>query len=238
MAIKTEKREGVYVDLDCLLDTRLGTVNLIDQQIAEDILLKNIYHSRDQDLFEGIDRELFKKKYSERDTETLSNSLLTNIVPLIKHLVSQLNEQAIQRPFHDGGKVIVNCFPYKLASEEISEIEKAITVWLGSTAPIVLINKPLDEITPKYCKENFALMFMYSYNDWMEVNANGFLEVQIPEISLFSPAIYFEKKPTEDEMKKLIKDSMHPLEAVEFAASPLISLVLVDVKYFSIISKN
>jgi hypothetical protein len=53
---------------------------------------------------------------------------------------------------------------------------------------------------------------------------------------MFSPAIYFKDElPSEAEMAKCKAEGVHPLKAVEAAASPLVELNLLDVKYFSAI---
>jgi hypothetical protein len=238
MAGADKKLEGIYVDLDALLDTRIGTVSLIDPTIASTILNSNNYHTRDEDIFEGIDTEVFKKKYKERDVETLSASILTNIVPLIRHLISGLTIQATARPFHDGGSVTVNYYPYNLTPEECQLMGKAMDVWLHGDAPITLISCPPEDLTPIYCKDNFVMMIKYEYAEWLEIQAVAFASTQIPDITLLSPAIYFGNKPPLDDLKAIAKESMHPIAAAEFLMSSVIGLALIDVKYFSVLSNE
>ncbi|EKD22610.1 MAG: hypothetical protein ACD_84C00038G0007 [uncultured bacterium] len=238
MSSKNEKREGIYVELDVLLDTRMGTLKRINSDLADKIALSETYHSREHDVFDGIDPTQFKEVYQNRDVLTLSMSLLTNAIPLIRHLISQLGEQAIARPFHDGGEVFLNYYPYQLSREDVDEIQKAMTIWMQGIAPVTLINIPPNNLTPSYCKENYSLMLMYEYASWIDMHAEEFAKVQIPDVTLFVPAIYFEKKPTEEELKGMVKESMHPMQAIEFLASTIIGLKLIDVMHFSILSKD
>ena len=133
---KSKKLDSILVSLDCLLDTRLATVSKINLDIANKLLDGDDYHTRDQDVFVGIDKEYFKEVYKNRDIETLKKSSLTNIVPLLRHLVSKLKEQSIVRPFHDGGNIVVNMYPYKLTIDEQDEICAAIAVWMQGLAPV------------------------------------------------------------------------------------------------------
>lgn len=237
MSIKNDpKLESVYVTLDALLDTRLGTVAKINQDIANKLAISDSYHKRDQDVFEGIDVSEYKRLYKDRDVETLALSIVTNVVTLIKKIVSGLAEQAIKRPFHNGGKVVVNYYPYKLSEEEQVEIGKAIAIWVKGTAPVELVNIPDSALTPEYCRDNFALMIMYDYAPWLDLHAESFKKVQIPNLTLFAPAIYFEKKPTDEELKRLVSESMHPFEGMTFLVSTIMDLQLLDAKVFSILS--
>ena len=235
---KSKKLDSILVSLDCLLDTRLATVSKINLDIANKLLDGDDYHTRDQDVFVGIDKEYFKEVYKNRDIETLKKSSLTNIVPLLRHLVSKLKEQSIVRPFHDGGNIVVNMYPYKLTIDEQDEICAAIAVWMQGLAPVSLVNLSPTDLNPIYCKNNYALMIMYDYEEWLEVNAKLFLKTQIPEITMFVPAIYFVNKPTKEELDKMLRESMHPMKAIKTLAMGIISLEIIDVVFFSVLNKK
>jgi len=235
---KTKNLSSILVSLDCILDTRLGTLAKIDPNKVDEILLTEDYHTRDTDVFEGIDNELYKKLYKSRDTNTLANSMITNIMPLLRHLVSKLNEQAVVRPYSDGAKIIVNLYPYKLKKEEQIEIGKAVASWMQGMAPVSLINMSPTQLSPYYCKNTFALMLMYDYEEWLEGNAELFYKTQMPEISMFVPAIYFNDKPSDVELAKMQNESMSPFQAMESLAKTIIDLTLIDVAFFSIFSEK
>ena len=228
----------LYVSLDSLIDTRLGTISKIDKDLVSKILLDGKYHTRDEDVFEGIDKEVYNDLYKKRDVLTLANSLLTNMMPLLRHLIGKLNEQAIVSPYHEGGKVVVNLYPYKLTKEEQNEMGNAITAWIHDLAPVSFINYSPTELTPIYCKNTFSLMVMYDYQDWLEGNSELFLSTQMPEITMFVPAIYFVNKPSEEELERITRESMSPLNAIQTLAKGIIDLMLIDVTYFSIVSKD
>jgi len=235
---KSKRLETIYIELDALLDTRLGTISQIDSNLASSVLLSGKYHTREDDVFEGVDVTEYKEMYSKRDTLTLANSLVTDAIFLLKHLVGVLTEQAIQRPYHEGCQIVVNYFPYNLDHAEREEIAKAVTAWVQSLAPVELVRIPPKDLTPDYCKKSYALMIAYEYEDWMNIHAEAFKQTRLPEVTMFVPALYFNKKPTPEELEKTIKTAAHPLRAIEMLASPLIGLRLIDVSNFSIVSNK
>lgn len=235
---KEKKLETILVSLDSLLDTRLSTVALINKDIANNLLLSDDYYTRDEDVFEGIDKDVYRKLYADRNIVTLQNSLLTNMVPLLRHLVGKLKEQSIVRPFHDGARLAINTHPYKLTIEEQNEIGKAIAVWMHGIAPVNIVNLNNSELTPIHCKNNYSLMVMYDYGEWLETNADLFLKTQIPDVSMFVPAIYFINKPSKEELDRMLRESMHPMKAIKTLAKGIISLELIDSVFYSVINKK
>lgn len=230
------KLENIYVNLDALLDTRLGTINKHSKELATAIIASGTYHQREIDDFVGFDRETFKAHYALRDIETLKNSVVTNVIYFLKNLVSELTEQAIQRPYHDGCRVIVNYFPYTLTNEEQAEFESVISTWLRNLVQVELINVPLKDLTPLHCKNNYSAMITYDYEEWLEMHTEAFKSVRLPDINMFAPAIYFNKKPTETELEELVRTSMHPMRAIEVLAAPIIGLRLLDASVFSVLT--
>ena len=228
----------ILISLDCLLDTRIGTVSKINKDIANKLINSETYHIRDQDLFDGIDKELFRKLYKERDEETLTLSLMTNMIPLLKHLVFNIKKQSIVMPFNSNGEIVINTYPYKLSIGVIETICKAMSVWMQGIAPITYVNYSPKELTPAFCKNNYALMIMYDYDEWLEVNSELFLRTQIPDITLFAPSLYFVNKPTKEELNKLNLKNINPLQAIETLAKGIVSLELIDISFFSIINEK
>lgn len=231
---QTGKQESIYAELDCLLDTRLGTIARIDPEAAK-TLLSNGWRTRMQDVYEGVDMVAFRELFANRDQYTLAHSFQTACLELLRDIALSLREQAVKRPYHDGGALTVNYWPYKLSPEEIAAYQANIFAALGRQAPVYLRSISPRDLTPKYIKSSFSLVVMYDYDAWLSMHKESFEKrIRIPEVSMFSPAIYFKDElPSETEMAKCKAEGVHPLKAVEAAASPLVELNLLDVKYFS-----
>lgn len=240
MTDSTDLRLGILVGLDELLDTRLGTIARLRQEAALSTL-ENGYHDRKQDSFQFVDMQQYRDLYTQRDSTTLSLSMCTGVIQLLRELAVTLTEQAIETPRHTGAKIVVNLHPYSenLTVEEKDEILKAVKVWLGGTMTEVILDSISPEsLTPELLKAmNVASMFMYHHDEWMEAQTRAFETTRVPEITLFGPALY-SITPTEEQLAKEIKEAAHPLVALEMLASPLVHLQLIPVKHFSILSAH
>lgn len=229
--------EAIYVELDALLDTRLSTIARLDDAAATRAL-KNGYHTRVDDHFEGIDVPAYRDLYQKRDIVTLAGSVATDMLKLLRHLVGVLAEQAIARPYHDGSKIVVNLYPYRLSKEEQEEIGRAVFVWMEGIAPVELVFITPNDLTPSHCKNAYSMMIVYEYENWMNLHAAAFEHTRLPQVTMFVPALYFGKTPTPAELEQAIKEAAHPMRALELLASSIIELKLIDIKYFSILSKD
>jgi hypothetical protein len=229
--------QAIYVTLDALLDTRLGTIARISEDAALEVL-KSGYHEREIDDFPQVDMAVYKDLYAKRDTLTLAHSRPTGMLASLSNLTSMLAEQAIVRPYHDGAKVVVNTYPYQLTDEETDNIGRAVAAWMQGWAPVELTHISPESLTPLHCKQHYAMMIVYDYEHWMNIHAEAFKTTILPQVLMLAPAIYFGRKPTDAELAREIKESTHPMIAIEMLASPLIQLRLFDVGFFSMISNK
>jgi len=234
----SDEKTTILVSMDSLLDTRLGTIARIDTNVVNKLLLDGEYHTRDIDEFSGVDMETYRELYKNRNVETLANSILTNMMSLLRTMVLKLQEQSETTPVQKKINIVVNLYPYELNGEERTAVGAAILTHLPDTVKIEFVSISPRELTPIYCKNNFTVMIMYNYEEWLEVNAELFLVTQIPEITLFIPAIYFVKKPTPNELEKMIKESVHPMKALKTLAMGIITLEIIDISFYSIINEK
>jgi hypothetical protein len=226
--------ESIYVELDCVLDTRLGTIARISDEAAL-MTLQNGYHDRRADIFEFVEMDAFKTLYAQRDGDTLSKSMCTGVVGLLRHLTGVLAEQAIERPFHSGGKVVLNTFPYNMTTEVQDEIGMAVSAWIHGLASVEVVSVHPESLTPAHCKRSYAVMVVYDYGYWLNLHAKAFESTRLPEVQMFGPALLNEDY-SDDQLEKITAEAAHPVRALEMLASPLISLKLIDARCFSVIS--
>lgn len=226
-----DKKQGIYIELDALLDTRLSTLYSLGEKVMLDVLDKN-YFSRRSDKFHNISKEIFDKAYKQRNKKTLQNAIVTKTIGYIKELVTTMNRQAMETPLHTGPKIIVNTYPYILTEEELKIIIAGIAASTSGTCDIEAIHKSPEEITPRYCNNNFAIMFIYDYAPWLEAQTERFKTNRCADITVVVPGIYFVREPTNEELFQAINNGMHPLKAIEYISSVFIGLKLHDIDLF------
>ncbi|MNU19599.1 hypothetical protein D3C71_78300 [compost metagenome] len=236
MSNSQDNRQNIYVELDVLLDTRLGTIARLSKDAAVKTLQSD-YHTRVVDSFDHVDMAEYKALYAQRDGDTLSMSMLSGAVPFLRDVTAALAEQASSRPYHNGGKLIVNTHPYTstLSPKELDDIGRAIAARMDGHAPVELVDISPESLTPYHCKHHFAMMMVYDFGAWMEMHSSAFRTTRLPEVTLYSPRIYHEI-PREEELQSVTKEIMHPVQAMEQLAAPIIALKLIDIKNFSVIT--
>ncbi len=230
------QKQKILIELDCLLDTRIGTIAMMGDELATQVL-NNGYHTREEDWFEGIDNDKFKELYARRDIETLKYSTITTFLPLLKHLCNLIYEEAISRPYHSGPEVYVNIYPYYMTGDTANYISSAIKHWVGSTADIHIVRTEPKDMVPRFCKE-YALIVMYNPTEWFNLHVPEMIRNHLRDITLYIPQIYQNKKPSEQELSKIENETINPFIALEIIMKTLIDVTLLDVSFFSIIDPN
>jgi hypothetical protein len=233
----SEGQVDIYISLDELLDTRAGTLHLIDPVVAEQIINAD-YQTRHSDTFDGIDRKQFKELYAARDGETLRVSCMSNAYKLVRKLAETAAIQLAERPYYKGCKIVVNCYPYEIAPEILEEMVQAMYVWFGTELPIQLVNYPLSELTPAKCKKEFGVIVMYNPQDWFNMHMAALARTPMPEVIMLSAKIHHVLNPSPEQMQQLINQGAAPFLAFEMMARPLVSLDLIEVENFSILNPD
>lgn len=233
----TKRGNAFYVPFDVLLDLRLGTLAIMDPDLAAKVVVDG-YHERDSDMFKGVDYQAYREAYRARDIETLKHSYLTNAPGLINHFVGITQYLEVEKPDAEPLRMEVNYWPFELTEELRTYYHEVICELFPQLETITLIYKHPKDLSIEYCKAVYRMMFVYEYAEWLESHAKELETIQAPEMMVYAPAIYHEKVPTAkelDEMRKQIPP-MHPFEATLFEVRPFVGLHLLDVRHFSLIS--
>lgn len=233
---------GIYVSLDVLLDTRLGTLaKLGGNELVIKTLMSN-YHTRQDDKFKDVDVTAYKRMYANRDVETLSLSTLTQVMPLVRQFTTSLMKQTLNRPFHEGVRIFVNIYPYQLDDEEQQELTQVLAELMAGFSKVdiplkmEIVSLSDEELTPEYCKTNFSLMLMYDYDNWLSVQQRAILKSPMPEVTLYAPRIYTVQTPTDEQLAELkTQFPWSPFEAIEKSISGGVTLELMPIELFSIL---
>lgn len=228
----------IYTDLDSILDTRVGAMLSVSSN--PNLLLKSLikggYLTRIQDNFKSfspivtLDSVAIRELQNKGDKKTLTGSIMTNIALMIRQLVN-VNEQRNETlPDVENLEVDINVNEYKLSSLERREMEQTLNEILK--CKVNLIKIPLDFLNLNYVKNEYDVMFMYYFNDWLNV-----IEEQLTNggnamgLNVIAPAIYFNGLPDETQLKEL--DGVNSFRATELIFSNVFKLDLIDAKNFS-----
>lgn len=201
----THQPLGIIVDLDALLDTRLGTlvkhkkecvVKYMDRKANTDVL----YLSRDIDEFEGMDRNEFEQAYKERNVETLKKSLRTNCYDMLRELLADCLVQVSEHPEYRGVKIYLNTWPYTdLTEDEIAGFKQSVWQYCDGQAMVEQVCLSPEKLDCLWIWNNVLFIIKYDWVDWFKLREAEFMHRGIPCVKLIVPAIYLEHLPTEEE---------------------------------------
>lgn len=234
MRINVQK---VYVELDCLLDTRFTVLKDMNEKLADEILLNGKYHKRETDIVKGIDYTTFVAKHKEYSLDVLSRSFLTNIILVLKDFADALEIETAKINVPMRYEFVVNYFPYKLSQQEIDEIQGCLQSHLPLPSTVEMVSYDYDHLTPLHCRESYVKMFMYRYYEWIDKHVEALKECMIPGVTLYGPAVIFVEGQDEEAVSIIKKEDVHPMKLLMLALSPLIGLKLIDANNFSIITR-
>lgn len=226
--LSDEKYINLLVGLDELLDTRAAVLIQHDAQNFEQIL-RNGYHARVADEFEGITPEEFKALYMARDVHTLSQAMATPAVQLVKLFIEQTVKAAMTSPLVKRPRVVLNTYPYELPEKAIDGIVAGIAARLGGFADIMVKAYTYEDLTPYFVKTNFIEMLLYHPFDWLQNPAHekAFEQTRVPHVSLIAPELF----KSIEAAKTLGPANL--VAAAESHYSPVVKLNFVPATYFS-----
>jgi hypothetical protein len=185
---------GYYVELDCLLDTRLGALNYIDHEFAFEVSSNPSYYRRQVDRFStkthgAIDINLYKQIKSTRANDVLRASVMTRVPIVLGKLLSYQHQLADYADSFDVG-LTINVSPYQLSDAEKKAIEEIFTNdVLFDGVRIDVVDIPLTQVTVDYIEKNFVAMMLYDPTQWIETHQKDFLLAKLSNVSLYVPKI-------------------------------------------------
>lgn len=232
----------ILTPLDVHLDTRLGTIARIDQDIAKKILERNDYWVRQNDFWDrltdgAITNEQFQKAYSERGGEntraTLEASIRTNITPLILKLLTDDHVNVVNQMTDPENQIClsINYWPYVLNSEELEWLRDIFHELYGSMTMIELITVPMEEVTPQFLHENFAACIMYEFPEWIKMHAEDLGKTFINCFNFISPMIF-----EADVSSMTIEAKQQIINSFRIQKLIHMDFEFIDASYFSVIN--
>lgn len=227
--------KAIYVELDALLDTRIATIAILDPEMAKDAIMSPKYHNRQRDKFSevcGIDDELYQKAYNERSSETLKHATLSHFSIIMMNIVRELEKQADNIPNPESFHVDLNVWPYELADQERIHIELAVQRFCGIQTTIRSINVPYSELTPKIIKDNYPIVMMYNFNDWLSIHPSVFGQYKIPQNTFYVPRIHYNEPIPEDDRDVQDFVVTDPYERASRVLALFLNVEFIDIKNF------
>lgn len=187
-------KQRALVDINMILDTRLGALARMDATEAARIVKSQWYQDRDRDKFEEfsnglINDEVFKDIYSRYEVETLEKALFTNY---IEYATNELDDilPDLEITGIDGTiKYDINVYPYKLMASEKEVIRRAVARYLTDPAEVRVIDRPWSDFTPEVIYAEYEMLLIYNYENWFIHHLEALRKFPINDFTVFHPRI-------------------------------------------------
>lgn len=235
-----------YVDLDALLDTRLGVLSSLDEEAAASLDLTK-YRERISDQFKHlglsqIDDDVYRTAYRKRTADVLPHAMMTPVSLYLNIALTELEKEAMAgSPLAGPAKLTINLWPYKdLTPPEIEAICAAMFHRSGVFTSIETICESPKIITTDFIAyKQWNMMFMYGFWEWFEYQWSRWTQKPrcIPNTVIVAPQL----APTLEGFGKALEyknpkgEIADPFECVRVLAAEVIGLAFADVKVFSIV---
>lgn len=229
----------IYIQLDALLDTRLGALWELDPELC-DRVIANGYHGRVIDnysmLVPEINHAAWLERYTNRTAETLVNSRLTSVNAVLDGMLRSMEAELITSPNVDGLEVVVNTHPYELSDAETEALKDCVQTFTGTLVGIRTISQPNVSLTFAQIKQSFDIVFMYDFHEWIsKVNPDDMTANKVPGVKLIVPALYEKEIPAERDLRLYNGNQDGPFAELELSLQEFISLHYWDAGMFSVL---
>lgn len=231
----------LLTELDALLDTRAGLMDLLSPEHAVKLISNPAYYERDTDDFEalcGFPNDVYRHAWKNRTSEVLKHSLNTPAVDLVHYGLVEAERRSVNDPTISYVAVDINEYPYKLTEAERRAFAQALVRVLGVKSVIRMIYAPPAAITPEKIRdengEPYSGMILYNHVAWFQAHWERLLQVSIPRVTLVAPKLWPEK-PLDD--YDLTVEGMGRVDPWHQATAPLlqhIGLEYVEVRHYCI----
>ncbi|ARV76850.1 hypothetical protein PHABIO_219 [Pseudomonas phage Phabio] len=229
----------IFIDLDTLLDTRLGVINTISPEAAKRLISSERYWERENDFWDVLTdglitqeqfTEAWKSRGGNNSADVLNGSVISGIYPFVMRILAEdlVNRANLMGEELDDVGVTVNTWPYALSLDEIEDMRDIAEYLFGSSTHIEVVNVPMEEITPMFLDKHFAAIITYSFIDWIKMHNEALAQARMNDFNFISPRIF-----EHDVSKASIDEKKTEIDV--FRAFKLIHMdfEFIDARYFS-----
>lgn len=185
----------MLVSVDALFDTRLGTIGKMGVDLYAKVIASN-YGGRNSDHFPDVPADIYRKLYNERDAVTLSLSMTTHVVSLIKDFCARVNIASATSPVKAHPKVDVNFWPYQMPDKIAKQICEALALVIQEPAEIDFVNYSPEDLHYDVVKHTYDHLVFYNIGEWLSAQAEDWEKGNraFSSATVFFPMLHWAEK--------------------------------------------
>lgn len=218
MKPKLRRRPTAYcilVDIDMLLESRIGVLESLYPKITAKLLQKN-YGNRFNDNFGSIlpqiNQKLFEDTYAKRNKTHLMEAGPTGFMMWLAMEAENVLKQSTTEHIYDEFYIDVNLSKYKdLDKDERKEIIETLGDVFPPEFGIEEVSIIPENLTPAFLNANYNQMMIYNYSQWWEfhypvlASHDVLLNNKMPDCDVFAPGLFKNHVKIEDTIIAMIE---------------------------------
>ena len=225
-----KKGYRVLVDLDSILDTRLGTIALLSQEAAKALGPSKEYISRETDIFSTLDSRIddveFRDRYLKRNEDTLKCSVITDIPYQLGISVKNLTHHVDNGLMGGIIEIVVNTYPYRLSEEVRDLLRLAMQQFIPMPGNVTIEYIDVYALSPSLIKSRYDEWYAYHIDEWLSIHQQSILTSIMKPVLVTLPRL---------STTGVIPDSpdVDPFSAKELIFSTYFRLIHISASYYS-----
>ena len=210
---------GIYIDLDFFLDTRLSFLKDIYPKAIQQMLEDQSYYTRTCNEFmlngKKMPVDFFNNLFKLRNKMVLKDALPTTFLYFLGHLFADAEDNYKEDNQHVPTTLFINTFPYNFTDDDVIHFLMFIKSYVPNIVDIKFIHLPLAEITAdKLVDMRLREIYMYNGIQWLEylIGTRQHVKYQLGGTILYCAKIFSPKSllgdpnsNSYDEIKELSK---------------------------------
>ncbi len=227
----------IMVMLDCLLDTRQGTLLKISPEVAFEITSKEEYHARQSDEFQTdkhgkLSPELFQAIGDKFKQEIIFISLKTKMYLFLQELIQKFIDMSANTPHVSTITLEINIHPYNFNDTQVEYLMKAMIAHLGNAAAIRIVSFDINQLHLKDIAAKYDSIIMYNPVNWLNKHHNELKKGVLKELTLYLPKMNTVRALTNKEKNDLSKNFSDVYKFTEMIFTGFIRIVYIPVESY------
>lgn len=183
----------VLVDLDTILDTRLGTLGTIDLSVAQDIAISRAYVTRESDVMSEVDArvddQVYRDRYLKRNETTLAKSVMTDIPYQLGLGMEELVKSSDIGLIKGTIEIHLNVYPFKLSSDVRRLIASGLKQYIPDPVRVIAVDLDPYSLTPGLIKSKYDEWYAYDIDQWVSIHQDKILTRMLKSVIITLPRL-------------------------------------------------
>jgi hypothetical protein len=229
----------ILVMLDCILDTRQGTLLKISPDLAFDITSKEDYHARESDEFVSekdgpLSQELFDMVKEKFKQEIIFLSTKTKMYKFLQELIVSYAKLSADTPHVSTITIEINIHPYTFTDTQVEYLMKAMIAHLGNTAAISIVNFDINNMSLKEVAGKYDSIVMYNPVKWLNSKHNELKTGILKDTTLYLPRMNTVRALTTKERKDFSKNVADIYKFTEMVFTGFVRIQYIPVESYCV----